>query len=165
VRQSEERRTAVCTVLLLLSLPALAAHILTLFAIRFARRSLAAVESGCRVVQGTINGIGERTGNTDLTSIVAVLGLRMSNSFYTSMDPACLTVLSKDVYSVCRIEDQDRPRGQPFVGVDAFAHKGGLHAAAMEKDPTSYQFCNVRIDEERRTEGLNEATAAYRPPL
>lgn len=98
--------------------------------------SLSAVQAGATMIQGTINGIGERTGNADLCSIVPSLVLHMN---YTS---SCKNSLS-NITTVSRFVDEMLNRNPnpaaPFVGQSAFAHKGGLHVAAMERDEKSYQ--------------------------
>ncbi|MFA5864609.1 MAG: citramalate synthase [Phycisphaerae bacterium] len=99
--------------------------------------SLAAVRSGARSVQGTINGIGERCGNADLTSIIPNLALKMK--FKVLPHPANLrkiTEISRYVYEIANLNLREN---QPFVGSAAFAHKGGMHVHAILKDTTSYE--------------------------
>lgn len=99
--------------------------------------SLAAVRAGARQVQGTINGLGERCGNADLIAIIPSLIMKMNLS--TSIrreDLAKLTHLSRLLDD--RIS-RTPVRGQPYVGESAFAHKGGLHVSAVEKDPRTYE--------------------------
>ncbi len=99
--------------------------------------SLLAVRAGVRQVQGTLNGLGERCGNADLTSIIPSLALKMG--FDTGLTPTDLTRLTH----VSRVLDErlNRPpvRNAPYVGESAFAHKGGLHVSAVEKDPRCYE--------------------------
>ncbi len=99
--------------------------------------SLAAVRAGVRQVQGTLNGLGERCGNANLISIIPSLVLKMGYETGVGEDDmAKLTHLS-------RLLDErlNRPpnRGAPYVGESAFAHKGGVHASAVEKDPSTYE--------------------------
>ena len=98
--------------------------------------SLTAAKAGVGLIQGTINGIGERTGNADLCSIVPSLALHVDSKMN------CIDNLS-EVTSLSRFLDEtlNRPpnRGAPYVGASAFAHKGGLHVAALERSPDSYQ--------------------------
>ena len=99
--------------------------------------SLLAVRAGARQVQGTLNGLGERCGNADLIAIVPNLQLKMG--FETGMTPVDLTRLTH----VSRLLDERLNRAPirnaPYVGESAFAHKGGLHVSAVEKDPRCYE--------------------------
>ena len=99
--------------------------------------SLAAVRAGVRQVQGTVNGLGERCGNTNLISVIANLVLKLG--FDTGIDSDGL----KRLTHVSRLLDERLNRtaaaNAPFVGASAFAHKGGLHVAAVEKDPRTYE--------------------------
>lgn len=98
--------------------------------------SIASCNAGVGLIQGTINGIGERTGNADLCSIVPSLGLHVNTQM------SCKDNL-KDLTKLSRFVDETLNRtpniAAPFVGKSAFAHKGGLHVAAMERSPLSYQ--------------------------
>ncbi|WP_207461770.1 citramalate synthase [Azospirillum sp. SYSU D00513] len=99
--------------------------------------SLAAVRAGARMIQGTINGLGERCGNANLVSLIPTLMLKMGyETGIRREDLAGLTDLSR------RLDERlNRPsnRHAPYVGHSAFAHKGGLHVSAVEKDPSSYE--------------------------
>lgn len=99
--------------------------------------SIAAVEAGVRQVQGTVNGIGERCGNANLMSIIPTLMLKLG--YTTGVTEEKL----KRITHVSRFVDDrlNRPRNKhaPYVGASAFAHKGGLHVSAMNKDSTSYE--------------------------
>ena len=99
--------------------------------------SLVAVRAGVCQVQGTLNGLGERCGNANLTSIIPNLILKMG--YQTSVST---TNLARLVH-VSRLLDerlnQAPHRNAPYVGEAAFAHKGGLHASAVEKDPRCYE--------------------------
>ena len=98
--------------------------------------SLVAVEAGASHVQGTVNGIGERCGNADLCSIAAGLELKMDRRCVRPGEVAHLTELSKFVYDLAN----SRPvAGQPYVGASAFAHKGGMHVNAVQKEPRSFE--------------------------
>jgi 2-isopropylmalate synthase len=99
--------------------------------------SLAAVRAGVRQVQGTLNGLGERCGNANLISIVPSLVLKMGyTTGVTEKDLPKLTHLSRMLDErLNRAPD----RGAPYVGESAFAHKGGLHVSAVEKNPTTYE--------------------------
>lgn len=99
--------------------------------------SLAAIQAGARHVQGTINGIGERCGNADLTSIIPNLMLKMKLQALPSADHLLkLTELSRYVYEMANV---NLVENQPFVGPSAFAHKGGMHVHAILKDTHSYE--------------------------
>ncbi len=100
--------------------------------------SLAAVGAGVRHVQATINGYGERCGNANMVSILANLALKTSNRLVPTGggDLAGLTVLSRSVAEIANVVPNDF---QPYVGRSAFAHKGGVHGAAVAKVERSYQ--------------------------
>ncbi len=98
--------------------------------------AFAAVEAGCLQVQGTINGWGERCGNANLISVIAGLQLKMGRRCVSEENLARLTELSRSVSEIANV----RPRTHaPYVGHSAFAHKGGMHVAAVEKEPASYE--------------------------
>lgn len=103
--------------------------------------SLAAVHSGASLVQGTVNGYGERTGNANLMSIIPTLQLKMSHSILGDR-LAGLTNLSR---FVDEIANQPHVPSRPFVGSSSFAHKGGLHVAAILKDPNTYQHIDPSL--------------------
>jgi len=100
--------------------------------------SIAAVQAGVRHVQATINGYGERCGNANMVSILANLALKTDNVLAPlgGGDLAALTVLSHSVAEIANINPNDY---QPYVGRSAFAHKGGVHGAAVAKVQRSYQ--------------------------
>ena len=95
--------------------------------------SLAAIRAGARQVQGTINGLGERCGNADLTAVIPSLVLKMG--IECGVTPERL----KHLTAVSRMLDErlNRPSDphSAYVGAAAFAHKGGLHVSAVQKDP------------------------------
>jgi 2-isopropylmalate synthase len=98
--------------------------------------AFAGIEAGCTQVQGTMNGWGERCGNANLISVIAGLQLKMGRSCVPEESLARLTELSRAVSEIANI----RPRAHaPYVGHSAFAHKGGMHVAAVEKVPASYE--------------------------
>jgi 2-isopropylmalate synthase len=111
--------------------------------------SLAAVDAGAAQVQGTLNGLGERCGNTDLISIIANLALKKSG--YEVLDNSGvehLTELSRFAYETANL--RFRPN-QPFVGRSAFAHKGGMHVHAVSRAAESYEhIAPERVGNERR---------------
>lgn len=98
--------------------------------------TLSAVEAGAIQVQGTINGVGERCGNVDLTSVIGNLELKMGFSCLPEGSVGQLTRLSRKVWE--RL-GRDGPGGQPFVGSSAFAHKGGVHVSAVLRNPVTYE--------------------------
>jgi 2-isopropylmalate synthase len=98
--------------------------------------SLAAVEAGARLVQGTMNGYGERTGNANLVSILPALQLKMGYECVPVDRLDRLTETSHLVDELCNVApDPDRP----YVGRNAFAHKGGLHAAGVQADARTFE--------------------------
>lgn len=98
--------------------------------------SISAVNCGCTHIQGTINGFGERCGNADLVSIMAILQLKMGYSIVPQNKMALLTHLSHYVSEVSNVAHRDN---HPFVGKSAFAHKGGVHIDAVNKNPLAYE--------------------------
>ena len=97
--------------------------------------TLAAVEAGCTMVQGTVNGIGERCGNANLCTVIPNLALKEGIDI-GDIDLRRLTPLSK---SVGEIANMAPAPGMPYVGDRAFAHKGGMHVSALIKDPRTYE--------------------------
>ena len=99
--------------------------------------SLAAIRAGARQVQGTINGLGERCGNADLITLIPTLVLKLG--YETGISDESLPKLM----GLSRMLDErlNRPpyAQAPYVGEAAFAHKGGLHASAAQKDPRTYE--------------------------
>jgi 2-isopropylmalate synthase len=98
--------------------------------------TIVAVEAGCTHVQGTINGYGERCGNADLCVIIPNLQLKMNNKVLSSKRLKELTEVSR---YVSEISNMKQANDQPYVGVSAFAHKGGVHVNAVMKQPKSYE--------------------------
>jgi 2-isopropylmalate synthase len=98
--------------------------------------ALAAVRAGAEHVQGTINGVGERCGNMDLIPLVANLQLKYGMDCLVPGSLAKVTEVSGYVYEIANL---NRPNGQPYVGASAFAHKGGMHVHAIQKDATTYE--------------------------
>nr|MBF0221967.1 citramalate synthase [Desulfobulbaceae bacterium] len=98
--------------------------------------SLIAVHHGVRHVQGTMNGFGERCGNANLTSIIPGLALKMGHSFAAATNLTRLTETSRFVNELANLPHN---KYQPYVGVSAFAHKGGIHVAAVKRNPLTYE--------------------------
>lgn len=99
--------------------------------------SLAAVRAGARQVQGTLNGIGERCGNANLISIIPNLMLKMG--FATGIGADGLRGLTRLSRMLDERLNRAPVRGAAYVGESAFAHKGGLHVSAVERDPATYE--------------------------
>ena len=100
--------------------------------------SLAAVASGATLVQGTINGIGERCGNADLLVVAANLALKFAGA-YDVLRPGALersTALSRFMSELTNLSPNP---AQPFVGASAFAHKGGMHVSGINRDSRTYE--------------------------
>ena len=104
--------------------------------------SLAAVRAGATHVQGTINGYGERVANANLITIIPDLQLKMGLASLTPENLQQLTELSRYVAEVANLTLDDHA---PFVGSSAFAHKGGIHVAAMLKNIESYQHIDPKL--------------------
>lgn len=98
--------------------------------------SLAAIRAGCTLVQGTINGYGERCGNANLCSIIPNLELKLGLVCLPDGHLDRLTTLAHAVAEIANLAPDDH---QAYVGRSAFAHKGGIHVAAQRRNSTSYQ--------------------------
>jgi len=109
--------------------------------------SLAAVRAGATMVQGTINGYGERCGNVDLVSMVGVLQLKMGYSCVAPEKLKQLTEVSRYVSEVANVPPSNQ---RPFVGRSAFAHKGGIHVSAIMKNPAAYEHVSPELTGNRR---------------
>ena len=103
--------------------------------------SLSAVLAGARQIQGTLNGLGERCGNANLVSIIPTLILKESfnKKFETSIDSSKLKRLTNCSRLLDELLNKTSNRHAPYVGASAFAHKGGLHVSAVQKDPKTYE--------------------------
>jgi len=104
--------------------------------------SLEGVAAGAGMVQGTINGYGERCGNANLISVVANLVLKQG---YEAMPAGAVAKFSDLSRTVAEIANLALPVQQPFVGLGAFAHKGGQHVAAVLKDADAYQHIDPTV--------------------
>ena len=96
--------------------------------------SMIAIESGCKLVQGTVNGYGERCGNANLITIIPNLQIKMG--YDCIPDLTHLTELSHKVSGIANFNPDEHA---PYVGLEAFAHKGGIHVSAVERQPHSYE--------------------------
>ncbi|MEM9755152.1 MAG: citramalate synthase, partial [Pseudomonadota bacterium] len=103
--------------------------------------SLSAVAAGARQIQGTLNGLGERCGNANLTSLIPTLLLKepYASRFETGVTHAALEGLTRASRMLDDILNRVPYRQAPYVGASAFAHKAGLHASAILKDPSTYE--------------------------
>jgi 2-isopropylmalate synthase len=104
--------------------------------------SLAAVGAGATQVQGTINGFGERCGNANLCSVIPNLQIKLGFECVSDAQLKVLATLSRTVYELANIEPYKR---QPYVGASAFAHKGGLHVAAVQKNAETYEHIKPEL--------------------
>ena len=103
--------------------------------------TLAAVDAGARQIQGTLNGLGERCGNANLTTIIPTLLLKepYASTYETGITKEALAGLTRTSRMLDDILNRVPHRPAPYVGGSAFAHKAGLHASAIIKDPTTYE--------------------------
>ncbi|RME96059.1 MAG: citramalate synthase [Alphaproteobacteria bacterium] len=103
--------------------------------------TLAAVRAGARQIQGTLNGIGERCGNANLTSVIPTLMLKseFADRFETGVTPEKLRTLTQASRMLDEILNRAPNRQAPYVGEAAFATKAGIHASAILKDPATYE--------------------------
>ncbi len=115
--------------------------------------SIAAVEAGCSMVQGTINGYGERCGNADLIPIIINLQLKMGINCIASDKLKELTHVS---HFVSEISNMRLKNDQPYVGDSAFAHKGGMHINAVMKNPKTYEHIDPALVGNRRKVLISE---------
>lgn len=106
--------------------------------------TLAAVDAGARQIQGTLNGLGERCGNANLTALIPILLLKepYASRFEIGVTRDALTGLTRISRMLDEILNRVPFRQAAFVGSSAFAHKAGLHASAILKDPTTYEHIN-----------------------
>ena len=122
--------------------------------------TLAAVLAGVRQVQGTLNGLGERCGNANLTTLIPTLLLKepFASLLETGVTPEALRSLRKISRQLDDILNRVPLRSAPYVGASAFAHKAGLHASAILKDPTTYEHVDpALVGNERQIPMSNQA--------
>jgi 2-isopropylmalate synthase len=115
--------------------------------------TLAAVRQGCRQIQGTLNGLGERCGNANMTSIIPTLLLKkdFAERFETGITPARLRTLTHASRVLDELLNEAPDRHAPYVGESAFATKAGIHASAILKDPGTYEHVPpAAVGNERR---------------
>ncbi|RKY32872.1 MAG: citramalate synthase [Candidatus Omnitrophota bacterium] len=109
--------------------------------------SIAAVEAGADMVQGTINGYGERCGNADLIPIIANLKLKLGIDCVSDEKLKQLTYVS---HFVSEVSNMKQKIDQPYTGISAFAHKGGVHINAVMKNPKTYEHIQPHLVGNRR---------------
>ncbi len=117
--------------------------------------TLLAVQGGVTHVQGTINGYGERCGNANLCTIIPNLQLKMDRPVVTAEQLTGLTKLSRYVAELANIVPVEQ---QPYVGFNAFAHKGGVHVDAVSKHPDTYEHAGPALVGNRRRILVSELT-------
>jgi 2-isopropylmalate synthase len=104
--------------------------------------SIAAVEEGASLVQGTINGVGERCGNANLVSILPALQLKLGYECVSDSQLASLTESAHFVDEVCNLTPDPN---QPYVGRNAFAHGGGMHVAGVRVDARTFEHVDPEV--------------------
>ncbi len=110
--------------------------------------TLEAVRQGCTLVQGTINGYGERCGNADLCQVIPDLQLKLGFPCFPDEKLRSLTDVSRYVSEIANVVPDDH---QPYVGYSAFAHKGGVHVSAVTQYPKTYEHIDpTLVGNERR---------------
>ncbi|MDA1287717.1 MAG: citramalate synthase [Rhodobacterales bacterium] len=109
--------------------------------------SLAAVEAGARQIQGTLNGLGERCGNANLITLIPTLLLKepYASQFQIGVTQDGLKSLTKISRLLDDILNRVPNKSAPYVGASAFAHKAGLHASAIAKDPSTYEHIEPSV--------------------
>ena len=109
--------------------------------------SLAAIDAGARQIQGTLNGLGERCGNANLTTLIPILLLKepYASRFDTGIPLDGLANLTQISRALDEILNRVPTKQAAFVGSSAFAHKAGLHASAILKDPSTYEHIDPAL--------------------
>jgi 2-isopropylmalate synthase len=107
-----------------------------------AANSIAAVQAGASHVQGTMNGVGERCGNANLSTVIPNLTLKLGLELKQDVDMSQLTAMANYVFEIMNLHPDDRA---PFVGRSAFAHKGGIHVSAVMKDSRMYEHISPEL--------------------
>ena len=119
--------------------------------------SLTAVRAGARHVQGTVNGLGERTGNANLCTIIPNLSLKMGYETVGKENVKSLTELSRFVFEVANLSPSSH---MAYVGESAFAHKGGLHIDALRKNEKTYEHIAPELVGNERRFLISELSGA-----
>lgn len=122
--------------------------------------TLAAVDAGARQIQGTLNGLGERCGNASLTTLIPTLLLKepYASGYRIGVAPEALAGLTRISRRLDEILNRAPSRTAPYVGSSAFAHKAGLHASAILKNPATYEHVDpATVGNERVIPMSNQA--------
>ena len=119
--------------------------------------SLAAVRAGARQVQGTLNGLGERTGNANLCTIIPNLSLKMGFETVGAENLRGLTELSRFAFEIANLAPASH---MPYVGESAFAHKAGLHIDAIRKNQKTYEHVSPELVGNERRFLISELSGA-----
>ena len=104
--------------------------------------SLIAAAEGVKIIQGTFGGFGERAGNADLGTIITDLQIKKKYKIIPTIKLQKLTQLTNFIFETANFPP---PKNLPFVGVNAFTHKGGIHASAVRKNPKSYEHIDPQL--------------------
>jgi 2-isopropylmalate synthase len=115
--------------------------------------SIAAVEEGAGLVQGTMNGLGERCGNANLVSILPSLQLKLG---HTCVSPEQLGSLTRTAHLIDEICNLTPDPDQPYVGRNAFAHKAGMHVAGVRSDARTFEHVEPEVVGNRRETLVSE---------
>ena len=109
--------------------------------------SLAAIDAGARQVQGTLNGLGERCGNANLTTLIPTLLLKepYASRFEIGVSRCALATLTRVSRMLDDILNRVPDASAPYVGASAFVHKAGLHASAVLKAPETYEHVEPKV--------------------
>src|SRR3954447_2934101 len=107
-----------------------------------AANAIVAVEAGARQVQGTMNGYGERCGNANLVTIVPALQLKLKAD---CLPPGNLRNLTETAHLIDEIANVTPNPNQPYVGKNAFAHKGGMHVAGIREDARTFEHVDPAL--------------------
>lgn len=109
--------------------------------------SLAAVDAGARQIQGTLNGLGERCGNANLITLIPTLMLKepYRSAYEIGVSTEALAGITRASRQLDDILNRVPSKSAPYVGASAFAHKAGLHASAIVKDPSTYEHIAPEI--------------------
>jgi 2-isopropylmalate synthase len=107
-----------------------------------AANAIVSVEAGARQVQGTMNGYGERCGNANLVSIVPALQLKLG---FDCLPAANLRSLTETAHLIDEIANVNPDPNQPYVGKNAFAHKGGMHVAGIRQDARTFEHVDPAL--------------------
>ncbi|MCI3280804.1 citramalate synthase [Synechococcus sp. PCC 6717] len=115
--------------------------------------ALAAVQAGVRMVQGTINGYGERCGNANLCTLIPNLQLKLGYECVPPEQLATLTEASRRISEIVNLAPDDHA---PYVGLSAFAHKGGIHVSAVQRNPRTYEHVDPQLVGNQRRVVISE---------